>query len=296
MDTNKNERLIYRVSVNTILLNLLLTGLKLFAGIFGHSFAMISDAIHSGSDVLSTFVVIIGVKLSNKTADKNHPYGHEKFECVAAMLLSLMLGATAVTVGFYGVRTIAEFNKGQVTVPGAVTICFALLSIVVKEWMYCYTKKTADQVKSTALHADAWHHRSDAMSSVCALIGISGAILGFPLLDPIVSLIICVVIIKVSVDIFKTSIAQLIDTSASIAIEDEINEIITSFDEVKCVDMLRTRMFGNKIYVDIEVSLDKNMTFKDAHELVHCLHDRIEDSNADIKHCMIHANPGGEST
>lgn len=291
MNEINNKKIIYKVSINTVIVNFILTIIKLLAGIFGHSVAMISDAIHSGSDVLSTFVVMIGAKLSNKKADEKHPYGHEKIECIASIILALMLFFTAVTIGVYGVSIIKSILNGEIVIPSAIAAISAVLSIVVKEWMYRYTRKAAKKINSTSLYADAWHHRSDALSSIGSLAGVIGAMCGFPLLDPIASLVICFIIVKVAYDILKTSLAQIIDTAAPEQVENQIRDIIFSYNDVKNIDMLKTRLFGNRIYVDIEIEMDKNMSFNEVHDITHKLHDDIESSNTLIKHCMIHANP-----
>ncbi len=291
MSEINNKKIIYKVSINTVIVNFVLTIIKLIAGIVGHSVAMISDAIHSGSDVLSTFVVMIGAKLSSKKADEKHPYGHEKIECIAAIILALMLLVTAITIGVYGVNIIKNILNGEIVIPSAIAAISAVLSIIVKEWMYQYTRKAAKKINSTSLYADAWHHRSDALSSIGSLIGIIGAMCGFPLLDPIASLVICFIIVKVAYDILKTSLAQIIDTAAPEQVENQIRDIIFSYNDVKNIDMLKTRLFGNRIYVDIEIEMDQNMSFNEVHDITHKLHDDIESSNALIKHCMIHANP-----
>ena len=281
-------KVIYRVSINTIIINFLLTAIKLVAGLVGNSMALVSDAIHSASDVLSTFIVMLGAKLSSKEPDEKHPYGHEKFECLAAIILALMLFATAITIGFYGIESI--FNN-DIAVPSEMAALAAVFSIVVKEWMYRYTKKAARKINSTSLYADAWHHRSDALSSIGSLIGVVGAICGLPILDPIASFVICIIIIKVAYGILRKSLTQIIDSAAPAEVEEQIRQIILSNENIKGIDMLKTRLFGNRIYVDIEVQIDKNMSFRAVHDLIHELHDEIESSNASIKHCMIHANP-----
>ena len=287
LDKTKTK-VIYKVSINTIIINFLLTAVKLAAGLFGNSMALVSDAIHSASDVLSTFIVMLGAKLSSKEPDKKHPYGHEKFECLAAIILALMLFATAITIGFYGIESI--FNN-DIAIPSEIAVLAAILSIVVKEWMYRYTKKAAKKINSTSLYADAWHHRSDALSSIGSLIGVVGAICGFPILDPIASFVICIIIIKVAYDILRKSLTQIIDSAAPAEVEEQIRQIILNKRNIKGIDMLKTRLFGNRVYVDIEVQIDKNMSFKAVHDLIHELHDEIESSNTSIKHCMIHANP-----
>lgn len=288
LNKEDTKKIIYKVSINTLIINFLLTATKLIAGIIGNSMALISDAIHSASDVLSTFVVMLGAKLSSRKPDKKHPYGYEKVESIVSLILSLMLFGTAITIGVYGCKSI--FNS-DIAIPSQITAWAALLSIIVKEWMYRYTKRAANKINSTSLYADAWHHRSDALSSIGSLVGVVGAICGLPILDPIASFVICLIIIKVAYDILKTSITQILDAAAPEEIEQQIKEIILNYKGIKGIDMLKTRLFGSKIYVDIEVKVDKGLSFEEVHELTHKLHDEIENSNASIKHCMIHANP-----
>ena len=177
------EKTAMHVSAVSITANLGLTVFKLLAGVVAHSGAMISDAIHSASDVFSTIVVIIGIRISRKASDKNHPYGHERLECVAAIVLSTILAFTGLGIGYTAVRQIAGGDYAGLAVPGRFALVAALVSILVKEAMYQYTRVCARRIDSSALMADAWHHRSDALSSVGALIGIGGARLGFPILD-----------------------------------------------------------------------------------------------------------------
>ena len=286
-----SEKIIYQVSLITVIGNLALTIVKLFAGFLGKSIAMISDAVHSASDVLSTFAVMIGAKFSNKKADKEHPYGHEKIESVTSIILAVMLFASGISIGFCGINEILKSQIDSISHPSAIVIWFAVLSIIVKEIMYRYTKSAASKINSSSLEADAWHHRSDALSSVGSLIGVTGAVLGFPILDPIASIAICLIIIKVSYNIAKTGFNQIIDTAASPEIETEIIDIIKNQSDILKLDSLKTRQFGNRIYVDIEVQIDKNTSFQDVHALIHQLRLKIEKHNPSIKHCMIHANP-----
>ena len=180
-----------KISKLSIAVNLLLSAGKLAAGLLAHSGAMISDAVHSASDVFSTFVVIIGVKLSAKDSDREHPYGHERMECVAAVILSGILLATGLIIGWEGVQKILP-GHGELTPPGVLAAVAALVSIVVKELLFRYVRHHARRLDSTALMAEAWHHRSDALSSIGALAGILGARAGFPILDPLASVVICV--------------------------------------------------------------------------------------------------------
>ncbi len=192
----KSQSPAVRVSIYSICVNLGLTLLKLVAGIFAHSGAMISDAVHSVSDVFSTFIVLLGIHLSNRAPDSEHRYGHERMESLAAVLLALLLAVTGIGIGYSGIMKIVTKDSSGLEVPGIAALLAAIVSIVVKEIMFHITKKTARQVRSDALMADAWHHRSDALSSIGSLIGIGGAMLGFPVLDPLASVVICIFILK----------------------------------------------------------------------------------------------------
>lgn len=276
-----------RVSKTTIIGNILLSIIKILIGFFSKSNAMVADGIHSFSDVISTIGVIIGLKLSNKPADKEHPYGHERIESLVSLLLSIMLFLVALGIGMSGASDI--LNK-TFTIPSMLAIFAALLSILAKEWMYFYTMKYAKLIDSASLKADAWHHRSDSLSSLGALMGIIGARIGFPILDPLASLIICILILKVSYEIAKQSISQLVDESAK---DDTITEIISkinSIDDVRKIDSVKTRLHSTKIYVDVEISVDSFLTVEEGHDIAIKVHNLIEE-NRKIKHCMVHVNP-----
>ncbi|MBO5474564.1 MAG: cation transporter [Lachnospiraceae bacterium] len=280
-----------KVSTVSIVANAVLTAFKLFAGVIAHSGAMISDAIHSASDVFSTIVVIIGIKISRKESDKNHPYGHERLECVAAIVLATILAATGLAIGYSAVTKIAGGEYDSLAVPGMLALIAAALSILVKEGMYQYTKFYARRIDSSALMADAWHHRSDALSSVGALIGIAGARMGFPLLDPVASLVICFFIEKAAYDIFMDAIDKMVDKACDEETEKALRSCAMEQAGVLGVDLLHTRVFGNKIYVDIEISLDGGMTLLESHGIAERVHDSIEKSFPKVKHIMVHVNP-----
>lgn len=283
----KNEAI--KVSVVSIVVNVVLSVFKFIAGIIAHSGAMISDAVHSISDVLSTFVVIAGMKMAGKANDAEHPYGHERMECVAAIILSVMLAVVGVGIGYSGVMKI--ISGEALKVPGKLALAAAVISIAVKEWMYWYTRAVAKKVNSDALMADAWHHRSDALSSVGSFIGIGGAIIGYPVLDSVASVIICVFILKAAIDIFKGAINKMVDRACDPEITKQIRDIILSNDEIITLDMLKTRMFGAKIFVDVEFSLDGSVTLEYAHSVADKIHDEIESTIPMVKHCMVHVNP-----
>lgn len=284
-------RIIHKVSFTTILWNVILSAFKLFAGIAGHSGAMISDAIHSLSDVITTFIALIGVRISQQGADKEHPYGHDRLECVASIILGGTLLITGVGIGFSGIQKIFIADSSELAVPGIVALVAAFLSIVIKEGMYWYTRYYAQKINSSAFMADAWHHRSDAFSSVGSLIGVAGARLGFPVLDPIASVIICLFILKVSIDIFRDAITKMTDTACDEKFENEIREFILSQDGVQGIDVLRTRMFGAKAYADVEIAADGTKTLNEVHAVAEKVHDGLEKKFPELKHVMVHVNP-----
>jgi len=280
-----------KISIISIIVNVILSTFKFIAGIIGKSSAMISDSVHSLSDVVSTIIVIIGIKFSNKKSDKTHQYGHERFESIATLFLGIILLVTALGIGYDGVLKIISGVKGKIAIPTIIALVAAILSIVIKEIMYQITKKVANKTNSSALLADAWHHRSDAFSSIGSLIGIVGANLGFPILDPIICLVICLFILKVAFDILIDSVHKLVDTSCDEKTIIEMKEFIEEIEDVLSIDLLQTRLFGSKIYVDVEISADKNKSLEESHEIAHKIHDAIENNFENVKHCMVHVNP-----
>lgn len=285
------QKLANKVSINTIIGNTILSIVKFLAGIISHSNAMISDAIHSASDVFSTFIVIIGIKLASKKPDKNHPYGHERLECVAAIVLSIVLFITGLEIGNEALKNIIQRNYNTLQIPGILALITAILSIASKEGMYWYTRYYAKKIDSSALMADAWHHRSDAFSSIGALIGIIGARLGFPVMDSVASLVIFVFIGKAAFDIFKDAIDKMVDHSCDKETEKQIYDCIMKNDNVNGIDSLKTRIFGNKIYVDVEIQVDGSYTLQEAHNIAEVVHDNIEQNFIKVKHVMVHVNP-----
>ncbi len=288
---DNSTKIIMRVSNVSIVINMLLSAVKLVAGFAANSGAIISDAIHSASDVFSTIIVMIGAGAAAKKADHDHPYGHERMECIAAVILSAVLFVTGLGIGVDGVKKIASARLEPLVVPGALALGAAALSIIVKEAMFWYTRHYGKKVDSTALMADAWHHRSDALSSVGSFVGILGARLGFPVCDPIASVVICLFILKAAYDICKEALDKMVDKSCDDETEREMAEIIKLQDGVISLDLLMTRMFGSKIYVDVEISADANISLIRAHAIAEQVHHAIERSFPKVKHCMVHVNP-----
>ena len=212
-------------------------------------------------------------------------------ECVAAILLAIILFATGVGIGWSGIEKIINADSHTLEIPGMLALVAAVVSIVVKEWMYWFTRAAANKINSGALKADAWHHRSDALSSVGSLIGIAGARMGFPILDPIAAVVIALLVIKAAFDIGKDSISKMLDSSIDEKTELEIRELIMKQPGVKRIDDLKTRTFASKFYVDLEIAVDGEMKLVKAHAIAENVHDVLEDTYPMLKHCMIHVNP-----
>ena len=284
------EAVATQVSTVSIVGNTLLSAFKLAAGLLAHSGAMVSDAVHSASDVFASFIVIIGVRLSCREADREHPYGHERFECVAAVILAAVLLVTGLFIGL-GALEMMTGAGGVTAVPGRLALAAAVISIVTKEGMYWYTRHHARKIESDALMAEAWHHRSDALSSVGALIGIGGARLGYPILEPAASLVICVFIAKAALDIFRDAIGKMVDHACSRETEQAIADCAASLPGVLSIDRIQTRVFGSRIYVDLEIGADGDSTLRESHAVAERVHRAIEQQFPAVKHIMVHVNP-----
>lgn len=291
MDNYTYQTQATKVSLISILGNMGLSLFKLLAGIFAHSAAMISDAVHSASDVFSSIIVIIGVKMAARDADNDHPYGHERLEPVAAIVLAVILFITALFIGHVAIENISAGNEVEHSIPGMLALIAAIVSIVAKEGMYWYTRFYAKKLDSDALMADAWHHRSDALSSIGALVGIYGAMMGLWWSDSAASLVISLFIAKAAYDIFKNAIDKMVDKACDLKFEEEIRALILSQEGVIRIDLLQTRMFGNKIYIDLEIAADGEKTLNETHEIAKNVHDLLEEKYTKIKHIMIHVNP-----
>ena len=289
-----NKQIAIKVSNLSIIVNLFLSVIKLLAGVISNSTAMISDAVHSASDVFSTVIVIIGFLLSSKKADKEHPYGHERMECVASIILAVILALTGLEIGKTAVSPIINGTVENIKTPGILALAAAILSIIVKELMYRYTIFYAEKINSTSLKADAWHHRSDALSSIGAMIGIGGARLGYSIFEPIASLVICIFIIKAAYDIFKDAVDKMVDKSCDDETEQAMARVIEEEKGVEALVSLQTRMFGSRVYADVVIAVNGNISLTEAHEIAEKVHDDIESNFPSVKHCMVHIDPAEE--
>ena len=291
-DTKPDEAAVIRkLSLVGIIGNVFLSAFKFIAGIMGNSSAMVSDAVHSLSDVFATFIAFLGVRFGRREADASHPYGHERIESLAAIVLGLILLVTGVGIGWVGLEKILAGNYESLPIPGMIALVAAIVSIAVKEGMFWYTRHWARVIRSSAFEADAWHHRSDAMSSIGALVGVGGSMLGYPVLDPIASVVICLFILKQGISIIYDALKKMLDTSCGEQFEKEVRQLVDAENQVERIDMLRTRMFGDKVYIDMEIAIDGSMQLTDAHAIAERVHDDIEHAFPEVKHVMIHVNP-----
>lgn len=285
------EQTATKVSLVSIIGNTALTVFKLFAGIIAHSGAMVSDAVHSASDVLSSFIVIIGVKISAKASDDEHPYGHERFEPVAAIVLAMILCFTGLFIGHTAIEKLSRLETETITIPGVLALVAAVVSIVLKEAMYWYTRYHAKRIDSTALMAEAWHHRSDALSSIGSLIGIAGARMGLAWFDPVASLLICGFIVKAAYDIFTNAIEKLVDHSCSREMIEQLIGFALNQPGVLGVKKIRGREFGRKVYMELEIYADGSITLKESSRIAESVHKGIEKNFPAVKHIIVRTVP-----
>ncbi|MCR2042989.1 cation diffusion facilitator family transporter [Anaerosalibacter massiliensis] len=284
----ENYKLGVKVSIITIIVNIILAVIKIFSGIVGKSNAMLADGVHTLSDVLTTFVVLLGLKVSSKEADENHPYGHEKYEPVFAKLLSIILVLTGIYIGYGSLKVLIS---GNIKTPGIIALVAALISIVFKEGMYWYTVKTARKIKSLSLEADAWHHRSDSLSSIGTFIGILGARMGVKILDPIAGIVVSIFVVKVGVELYLKATRELVDEAADEKTVEKIRSLTYSIKGVEEIRDLKTRVFGNRIYVDIDIAVNAFISVEEGHNIAEEVHDAIENRVESVKHCMVHVEP-----
>ena len=291
MSTSTEKALTIKVSKISIATNIGLTMMKLLAGLVAHSGAMVADAVHSASDVFGSFLVIIGANVSGKAADHEHPYGHDRMECVISIILANILLLVGAGIGLSGLEKIFSGHYSALVVPGRLALLAAVISIAVKEGLFWYTCIAAKKINSVSLMAEAWHHRSDALSSIGSFAGILGARLGYPVLDPLASVIIAIFILKVALDIYKETLDRMVDRSCDEATESAMRQLVRSYDGVLSLDLLRTRLFGSKMYVEVEIAADGNQPLRQAHDIAVMVHNGIEENFPLVKHCVVHVNP-----
>lgn len=289
------ERKIQKVTFVGCLGNVLLMVCKLIAGFVGHSSAMIADAVHSLSDFVTDVIVLTFVSVSAKPQDKSHDYGHGKFETIATFFIGIALIAAATGIIISGIVSLMEWAKGgDLEAPGKMALWAALFSIAVKEALYQYTAYHGKRLNSQAVIANAWHHRSDALSSIAAAIGIGGAILlgdRWTVLDPLASVVVGLVLVKVAVELLRTSIGELTESSLPQETEQEIEDIITSFPGVSEPHNLRTRRIGTRIAIEAHIRMDGAMTLQASHDLATQVEKKLKTRFGDDTHITLHVEP-----
>ncbi len=289
------ERKIQKVTFVGCLGNVLLMVCKLIAGFVGHSSAMIADAVHSLSDFVTDVIVLTFVSVSAKPQDKSHDYGHGKFETIATFFIGIALIAAATGIIISGIVNLVEWARGgDLEAPGTMALWAALFSIAVKEALYQYTAYHGKKLNSQAVIANAWHHRSDALSSIAAAIGIGGAILlgdRWTVLDPLASVVVGIILVKVAVELLKTSIGELTESSLPQDTEQEIEEIITSFPGVSEPHNLRTRRIGTRIAIEAHIRMDGAMTLQASHDLATQVEKKLKTRFGDDTHITLHVEP-----
>ena len=291
----KREDEIARVTLAGSVVNLLLVGLKAVAGIVGHSAAMISDAVHSLSDFVTDLVVLVFVRVSARPQDEDHDYGHGKYETLATLFIGLALAAAAVGIVVSGAGKLARWLQGEeLPAPGKIALWAALASIVAKELLFQYTRLKGKHLDSKALEANAWHHRSDALSSVGTAIGIGGAILlgsRWTVLDPLASIVVGAMLVKVAWDLLGPSFGELTDSSLPADMEQEMLEIIRGVPGVEAPHNLRTRRIGNRIAAEVHIRLDGALPLSEAHEKASEVERRFKERFGPQSHIIVHMEP-----
>lgn len=289
------EKKIYRVTFLGSIVNFLLLIFKFAAGIIGHSAAMIADAVHSLSDFITDIIVVVFVHLSSKPQDKEHDYGHGKYETMATVIVGAVLFIVGLGIMKNGVSSIWSFIHGEtLPEPGMLAFIAAIVSIVLKELLYRYTVAKGKELNSEAVTANAWHHRSDALSSIGTAVGIGGAILlgdNWRVLDPIAAVIVSVFIMRVAIKLVAPGLGELMEKSLPEKDEKEIEEIILSFPEVSDPHHLRTRRIGNYCAVDVHVRMDKDMTLEKVHNITVSMESRLRQKLGDHTIINIHVEP-----
>lgn len=295
MEDRKREREIYRVTIVGSVGNFLLLMFKFIAGVAGHSAAMVADAVHSLSDFVTDVVVLLFVRLSNRPRNKNYDYGHGKYETLATALIGIALLGVGAGICWNGATAIYAYAKGKaLEQPGMVALVAAVVSIVVKEVLYRYTVLAGRRVASQAVIANAWHHRSDALSSIGTAAGIGGAILlgeEWRVLDPIAALVVSLFIVRVAYKLLRPCAEELMDKSLPEEVEQEIERALLAFDGVSRPHNLRTRKIGNYSSVEVHVCMDGGMTVAESHEITRAMERRIREILGGGTFVNIHVEP-----
>ena len=295
MKLTEREKAIYQVTWAGSFVNFLLVIFKFIAGILGHSAAMIADAVHSLSDFATDIVVLIFTRISNKPQDKNHDYGHGKYETLATAIIGIVLFAVGASICWNGLQAIQTvWQGGRLPAPGMLAFAGAIISIVSKELIYRYTIHVGRKINSSAVIANAWHHRSDAFSSIGTAIGIGGAIVlgeSWSVLDPMAAVVVSFFIMKVAVQLLKPCVDELTEKSLPDEIEKEIRLIAENTPGVSAIHNLRTRRIGNHYAIEMHVRMDGHLTLYEAHAKASVIENKLKEKYGNETHVGIHVEP-----
>ncbi|MCC5912135.1 MAG: cation transporter [Clostridiaceae bacterium] len=277
-----------KVSIISLSVNIFLTIVKAIVGVLSGSTALIADALHSASDLFGTIILLQGLKIAHKPADASHPYGHHRAETITSKILALILIVTALGIGYEAYKVL---QQPSITPPETMAIYVAIISIIAKEALYRYAVKIGKKIKSSALIADAWHNRTDALSSIAALIGITGAIYGYAIMDPLAGLIVAALILKTGISIYRQAIVALMDTAPSQKVLKEIRTAAFEAKGVKEVQDVKVRQYGSKFIVDMKICVNPKITVEEGHGAAARAKENIKDMNGDVQDVLIHVNP-----
>ncbi|MCL2403057.1 MAG: cation diffusion facilitator family transporter [Coriobacteriia bacterium] len=295
IDRKIARRGVMRITIFTLASNIALALIKGAAGIFAGSAALISDAANSASDVLYGAIVLVGVRLAGREADEKHPYGYERFESLVSMFIGAVVTLTGLFIGFDGLQKVWQGATYGIEAPDPAVLWVAAGAVAFKIFMYLFTKARAKKYRSDILAAAAADHGSDALATSGVFIGIATAQMGVPIMDPIASLVIAALILRTGIGIIAKAISQVTDQSAGPEVDDKICEIILENKEIIRIDKVMSRVFGDRIYVDIEIRLPGNFTLDEAHSIAERIHFDVEERIPEVKDCMVHVNPSGAS-
>ena len=288
MNQDQRYKASRKASYLGLLGNIFLTFLKGFVGVLAGSTALIADAVHSASDFIGTVIVIKGVKIAHQPPDKSHPYGHHKAESIVSKIIAIILMITAVFIGYEAFQILVSNDIG---VPGNAAIVVAIISIGIKEGMYQYTIRIGRKYRNAALIADAWHQRSDAISSIAALIGITGAVIGFPFMDPLAGMVVALLILKTAISIYLDAIQDLMDSAPAQEVLDRITEAAEIDQGVKAVSDVKVRRYGSMLLVDLKISVSPDITVENGHAIAARTKQNIIKNNDEVKDVLVHVNP-----
>ncbi len=285
------QNLALRVSRINIFNNIVLAVSKIGIGVVAHSAALLNDGVNNAGDVISSVIASVGIAAAGKDSDAEHQYGHERLESVAAILLSGIIMVVGMGLLVDGVSSIIKESYLNRPIPGVLAVIAAIISIVVKEIMFLYTRWAAKKTRSSALLASSWDSQSDVLATTGGLIGIVFARMGYPIADSIAAIIIALFIFRVGVQVFRDGTDQMVDHACEEETVQQIRSVILDQEGVRGLDLLHTRTFGSRCYVDVEISADGLQSLVDAHSIAERVHHAIEKNFPQVKHCMVHVNP-----